>query len=47
MEAQLMRVTAINNGNVYEALMNAVRACSLGQITHALFEVGEQYRRNM
>ena len=28
-------------------LMDAVRVCSLGQITHALFEVGGQYRRNM
>jgi hypothetical protein len=27
--------------------MDAVRVCSLGQITHALFEVGGQYRRNM
>jgi len=27
--------------------MNAARVCSLGQITHALFEVGGQYRRNM
>ncbi len=28
-------------------LMDAVRVCSLGQITNALFEVGGQYRRNM
>ena len=28
-------------------LMDAVRVCSLGQITHALFEVGGQYRRSM
>jgi methylmalonyl-CoA mutase len=28
-------------------LMDVVRFCSLGQITHALFEVGGQYRRNM
>jgi hypothetical protein len=27
--------------------MDAVRVCSLGQISHALFEVGGQYRRNM
>ena len=33
--------------NVFEVLMEAVRVCSLGQITHALFEVGGQYRRNM
>lgn len=29
-------IIAINNGNVFEALMDAVHACSLGQITHAL-----------
>jgi methylmalonyl-CoA mutase len=33
--------------NVFEVLMEAVRVCSLGQITNALFEVGGQYRRNM
>ena len=33
--------------NVFEVLMDAVRVCSLGQITNALFEVGGQYRRNM
>ncbi|MEM8601990.1 MAG: methylmalonyl-CoA mutase family protein, partial [Bacteroidota bacterium] len=34
-------------GNTFAALMDAVRVCSLGQITEALFEVGGQYRRNM
>ena len=38
---------AIDNANVFEKLMDAVRVCSLGQITTALFEVGGQYRRNM
>jgi methylmalonyl-CoA mutase len=33
--------------NVFAVLMDAVRVCSLGQITQALFEVGGQYRRNM
>jgi methylmalonyl-CoA mutase len=33
--------------NVFAVLMDAVRCCSLGQITDALFEVGGQYRRNM
>jgi len=32
---------------VFEVLMDAVRCCSLGQITQALFEVGGQYRRSM
>ena len=37
----------IENLNVFEVLVEAVRVCSLGQITNALFEVGGQYRRNM
>ncbi len=43
---QLQQV-AIANGNIFENLMEASKYCSLGQITHALFEVGGQYRRNM
>lgn len=39
--------TAVLNGNVFAELMEAVKYCSLGQITAALFEVGGQYRRNM
>jgi methylmalonyl-CoA mutase len=39
--------TVIDDGNVFAVLMDAVRCCSLGQITHALFEVGGQYRRSM
>ena len=38
---------AINNENIFDALMDVCKVCSLGQITHALFEVGGQYRRNM
>ncbi len=38
---------ALDNGNVFEALMEVSKYCSLGQITNALFEVGGQYRRNM
>ena len=38
---------AINNENIFEALMGVCKVCSLGQITNALFEVGGQYRRNM
>ena len=43
---QLQQI-AIENGNLFEALMEAVKSCSLGQITNALYEVGGQYRRNM
>ena len=42
-----LRQAVIDNANVFEVLMDAVRVCSLGQITDALFEVGGQYRRNM
>jgi isobutyryl-CoA mutase len=38
---------AIENKNIFTALMEATKVCSLGQITSALFEVGGQYRRNM
>jgi methylmalonyl-CoA mutase len=38
---------AIQNENLFNGLMEAVKYCSLGQITNALFEVGGQYRRNM
>ncbi|NCT93215.1 MAG: methylmalonyl-CoA mutase family protein [Chitinophagaceae bacterium] len=43
----LLKQTAIRNENLFDALMEAVKYCSLGQITHALYEVGGQYRRNM
>lgn len=38
---------AMANGNIFDALMTAVKHCSLGDITNALYEVGGQYRRNM
>jgi methylmalonyl-CoA mutase len=44
--AEIQKI-AIQNGNVFDALMEASKYCSLGQITDALFEVGGQYRRNM
>jgi isobutyryl-CoA mutase len=42
-----LQQAVIANTNVFEVLMDAVRVCSLGQITNALFEVGGQYRRSM
>jgi methylmalonyl-CoA mutase len=42
-----LQQAVIDNRNVFEVLMEAVRYCSLGQITNALFEVGGQYRRSM
>jgi isobutyryl-CoA mutase len=42
-----LRRAVIADENVFAVLMDAVRVCSLGQITHALFDVGGQYRRSM
>ncbi|MDH4191618.1 MAG: methylmalonyl-CoA mutase family protein, partial [Betaproteobacteria bacterium] len=42
-----LKAAVIANENVFAVLIDAVRVCSLGQITHALFEVGGQYRRSM
>jgi methylmalonyl-CoA mutase len=42
-----LQLAAIQNKNIFEGIMEAVKYCSLGQITAALFEVGGQYRRNM
>ncbi|WP_313717331.1 methylmalonyl-CoA mutase family protein [Kaistella carnis] len=42
-----LQLAAINQENLFEKMMEAVKYCSLGQITNALFEVGGMYRRNM
>ncbi len=42
-----LRETAVQNGNVFERLLEACKTCSLGQISQALYQVGGQYRRNM
>lgn len=44
---QRLQMAAINQKNLFEVMMEAVKYCSLGQITNALFEVGGKYRRNM
>ncbi|MFN3883929.1 MAG: fused isobutyryl-CoA mutase/GTPase IcmF [Rhodocyclaceae bacterium] len=44
---QKLKQTVIDGGNVFAVLMDAVRVCSLGQISSALYEVGGQYRRSM
>ena len=44
---EALQQAVMDNANVFAVLMDAVRVCSLGQITAALFEVGGQYRRNM
>jgi methylmalonyl-CoA mutase len=42
-----LKKASTQNHNIFEALMEATKYCSIGQITSALFEVGGQYRRNM
>jgi methylmalonyl-CoA mutase len=42
-----LKTASTKNQNIFEALMEATKYCSIGQITSALFEVGGQYRRNM
>ncbi len=44
---QGIRDAVINNENIFEKLVDAVRHCSLGQICDVLYDVGGQYRRNM
>jgi methylmalonyl-CoA mutase len=42
-----LKEVAVRNGNLFAELMETVKYCSLGQITHALYQVGGQYRRSM
>ena len=42
-----LQAAAASGGNVFAELMESVKYCSLGEISHALYEVGGQYRRNM
>ena len=42
-----LKATATAGDNIFAVLVDAVRVCSLGQITDALFEAGGQYRRNV
>ncbi len=48
-DAELARLQEVarSRGNVFAALMNAVKVASLGQISGALYDVGGEYRRNM
>ena len=42
-----LKAAALDGGNVFASLMDAAKHCSLGQMSHALYQVGGQYRRNM
>ena len=46
-QIELLQKCAVENGNIFEQMMEASKVCSLGQITSSLFKVGGQYRRNM
>ncbi|MBK7672219.1 MAG: cobalamin-dependent protein [bacterium] len=42
-----LQQAAVRHGNTFEALLDAGKSCSLGQISGALYAVGGQYRRSM
>jgi methylmalonyl-CoA mutase len=42
-----LKETVLSGNNIFGEMMHTVRHCTMGQITHALYEVGGQYRRNM
>ncbi len=42
-----LQATARERRNVFESLIEAMKTHSLGQISHALYDVGGEYRRNM
>ncbi len=44
---QQLKHSAVSNANIFEALMEAVKVCTLGQLSGALYQVGGQYRRSM
>jgi len=44
---QGLQQVAINNQNIFDALMDASKHATLGDLTHSLYAVGGQYRRNM
>lgn len=46
-QVKAIQTAALNNGNIFEVLMEATKYCSLGKISHTLYEVGGQYRRSM
>ena len=46
-QVKAIQSAALNNGNIFEVLMEATKYCSLGKISNTLYEVGGQYRRSM
>jgi methylmalonyl-CoA mutase len=46
-ELEKLKLAAVQNKNVFEALLDASKRCTLGQMTQALYAIGGKYRRNM
>lgn len=46
-ELEKLKLAAVQNRNVFEAILEASKRCTLGQMTQALYEIGGKYRRNM
>jgi methylmalonyl-CoA mutase len=46
-ELERLKLVAVRNQNVFEAILDASKRCTLGQMTHALYAIGGKYRRNM
>jgi len=46
-ELTRLQQVARERNNTFESLMDAARDCSLGSMSHALYDVGGEYRRNM
>ena len=44
---EALQSAAVHNANIFESLMEATKVCTLGEMTHALYSVGGEYRRNM
>jgi methylmalonyl-CoA mutase len=44
---QQLQQVARDRRNTFEALMEAAKVCSLGSMSHALYDVGGEYGRNM
>jgi methylmalonyl-CoA mutase len=42
-----IQIAALKNENIFDSIMEAVKYCTIGQITNVMFKVGGQYRRNM
>jgi methylmalonyl-CoA mutase len=46
-ELERLKLAAVQNRNMFEAILEASKRCTLGQMTHALYSIGGKYRRNM